>query len=220
MPGDALDLRELPLLVAEGADAPRLQPALDAVQMEDVAAAAEGDREAVLVVGRSGSPGTRSLGSLSEFLQMAQVSAQMSQDHMQTCARRWRLSWRVSAGGSRSPERRARDGGGASLVEAQRAAFGVLSTRLLSKTLRARRGHRVIQHSMLRDDLPQIAAAADRPSFPPRPGHRWCPWRTFLAVSDARARAPARDLARRARRLGGTKAPYVCAVHSSTASMR
>ena len=49
---DALDLRELPLLVAEGADASGFEPALDAVQMEDVAAAAEGDREAVLVVRR------------------------------------------------------------------------------------------------------------------------------------------------------------------------
>ena len=52
--------------------------------MEDVAAAAEGDREAVLVV-RRGFAWYSMDGSLSEFRQMAHVSAQMSQDHMQTC---------------------------------------------------------------------------------------------------------------------------------------
>jgi hypothetical protein len=94
------------------------------------------------------------LGSLSEFRQMAQVSAQMSQDHMQTCVcvalaltPCLDLCGGASAGGSRSPERHVHDGGGASLAGGQRAAFGVLSTRLLSKTLRARRGHGVIQHS-------------------------------------------------------------------------
>lgn len=39
-------------LVAERAHGAGLEPSLDAVQVEDVPAAAEGDRQAVLVVGR------------------------------------------------------------------------------------------------------------------------------------------------------------------------
>ena len=83
-------------------------------------------------------------GSFNEFLQIAHVSAQMSQDHMQTCvcvalARfRGRVAPRMA---------RARDGGGASLGGGQRAAFGVLSMAALSETMRARRGRRVIPHS-------------------------------------------------------------------------
>ena len=85
-------------------------------------------------------------GSLSEFLQMAQVSAQISQDHMQTCASMAFVVARFR-GRVASLERRARDGGGASLGGGRRAAFGVLSTGALSETMRARRGRRVIQHS-------------------------------------------------------------------------
>ena len=85
-------------------------------------------------------------GSFNEFLQMAQVSAQMSQDHMQTCAS---MAFLVARFRGRVAPRTAcvRDGGGASLGGGQRAAFGVLPTRLLSETMRARRGRGVIQHS-------------------------------------------------------------------------
>ena len=78
---------------------------------------------------------------------MAQVSAQMSQDHMQTCASMAFVVARFR-GRVASLERRARDGGGASLGGGQRAAFGVLSMGALSETMRTRRGHRVIQHSI------------------------------------------------------------------------
>ena len=44
---DPLDLRELPLLVAKRAHVPRLQPALDAVQVEHVTAASCGTRRRV-----------------------------------------------------------------------------------------------------------------------------------------------------------------------------
>ena len=47
-----------------------------------------------------------------------------------------------------SLERRARDGGGASLGGGQRAAFVTMLTGALSETMRARRGRRVIQHSI------------------------------------------------------------------------
>ena len=83
-------------------------------------------------------------GSFNEFLQIAHVSAQMSQDHMQTCvcvalARfRGRVAPRTA---------RARDGGGASLGGGQRAAFVTMSTGVLSETMRARRERRVIPHS-------------------------------------------------------------------------
>ena len=50
--GDALNFGKVPLLVAERTDGTRLEPALDAVQMKDVAAIAKGDRQAVLVGGR------------------------------------------------------------------------------------------------------------------------------------------------------------------------
>lgn len=50
--GNALNFCKVPLLVAERADGTRLEPALDAVQMKDVAAIAKGDRQAVLVGGR------------------------------------------------------------------------------------------------------------------------------------------------------------------------
>ena len=85
-------------------------------------------------------------GSFNEFLQMAQVSAQMSQDHMQTCAS---MAFMVARfrGRVASLERRARGGGGASLGGGRRAAFGALSMDALSETMRARRGRRVIQHS-------------------------------------------------------------------------
>ena len=43
---DLLDLCKIPLLVAQRAGRPGLQPPLDAVQVEDVAAAAPGDGEA------------------------------------------------------------------------------------------------------------------------------------------------------------------------------
>ena len=48
---DALDLGKVPLLVAKGADRPGPEPALDAVEMEDVAAIAEGNGQAI-VIGR------------------------------------------------------------------------------------------------------------------------------------------------------------------------
>ena len=85
-------------------------------------------------------------GSFNEFLQMAQVSAQMSQDHMQTCAS---MAFVVVCfrGRVASLERRARDGGGASLGGGQRAAFRVLSMGAQTETMRARRGRRVIPHS-------------------------------------------------------------------------
>ena len=58
-------------------------------------------------------------GSLSEFLQMAQVSAQMSQDHMQTC-----VGWRRWRRGGSSVGRRPR---GSHLVDAEtRTAFHFL----------------------------------------------------------------------------------------------
>lgn len=49
--GNALDLGKIPLLVAEGADTPGLQPALDAIEVKDVAAVSKGYRQTV-VVGR------------------------------------------------------------------------------------------------------------------------------------------------------------------------
>ena len=85
-------------------------------------------------------------GSLSEFLQMAQVSAQMSQDHMQTCVDGVCDGAFPRAG--RALPRRARDGGGASLGGGQPAAFVTMLTGALSETMRARRGRRVIQHSI------------------------------------------------------------------------
>ena len=51
VPRDALDLGEVPLLVAEGTDGPGPEPPLDAVQVEDVAAVPERDGEAVVVGG-------------------------------------------------------------------------------------------------------------------------------------------------------------------------
>ena len=48
---DALDLGKVPLLVAKGADRPGPEPALDAVEMEDVAAIAEGNGQTI-VIGR------------------------------------------------------------------------------------------------------------------------------------------------------------------------
>ena len=49
---NALDLRELPLFVTEGTHRPRFEPTLNAIQVEHVAAASEGDGQAVLVVRR------------------------------------------------------------------------------------------------------------------------------------------------------------------------
>ena len=51
VPLDALDLGKVPLLVAKGADRPGPEPALDAVEMEDVAAIAEGNGQTI-VIGR------------------------------------------------------------------------------------------------------------------------------------------------------------------------
>lgn len=50
VPRDAFDFCELPFFIAERADRARLEPALNAVQVKDVAAAPEGDGEAVFVV--------------------------------------------------------------------------------------------------------------------------------------------------------------------------
>ena len=47
---DFLYLGVVPFLVTEGTHAPGLHPALDAVEMEDVSAGSEGDRESVFVV--------------------------------------------------------------------------------------------------------------------------------------------------------------------------
>jgi len=49
--GDALNLGEVPLLVAERAHTSRLQPSLDAIQVKNMSAGSERDTEAVLVVG-------------------------------------------------------------------------------------------------------------------------------------------------------------------------
>ena len=67
------------------------------------------------------------LGSLSEFRQMAQVSAQMSQDHMQTCVDG--VAFVVARFRGRVAPRTARVCG-ASLFNNQRAAVGALSTPL------------------------------------------------------------------------------------------
>ena len=48
---DAFNLGKVPLLVAEGTDRPRLEPALDAIQVKDVTAIAKGNAQPV-VIGR------------------------------------------------------------------------------------------------------------------------------------------------------------------------
>lgn len=48
---DAFNLREIPFLIAQRAHAARLQPALNAVQVEHVTASAKGYTETILVVG-------------------------------------------------------------------------------------------------------------------------------------------------------------------------
>lgn len=51
VPRDALDLGKVPLLVAQGTDGARLEPSLDAIEVEDVSAVPERDAEAVVVGG-------------------------------------------------------------------------------------------------------------------------------------------------------------------------
>ena len=47
--GNALNFGKVPFLIAERTDGARLEPALDAVQVEDVSAVSKGNRQAVVV---------------------------------------------------------------------------------------------------------------------------------------------------------------------------
>ena len=47
--GNALDLGKVPLLVAKRTNTTRLQPSLDAIEMEDMAAVSKGNGQSVIV---------------------------------------------------------------------------------------------------------------------------------------------------------------------------
>ena len=49
VPRDALNLSEIPFLIAQGADGSSFQPSLDAVQMKDVATISKGDGKAIII---------------------------------------------------------------------------------------------------------------------------------------------------------------------------
>lgn len=101
----SLNLGKVPLFVTQGTNTASLQPALNAIKMEDVSTITKSYTEAILIIGgriclqtkayfnfirrlghdRKRKPTWYSMeGSFKELRQMAQISAQISQDHIVT----------------------------------------------------------------------------------------------------------------------------------------
>eukprot|EP00566_Odontella_aurita_P026474 CAMPEP_0113541508 /NCGR_PEP_ID=MMETSP0015_2-20120614/9075_1 /TAXON_ID=2838 /ORGANISM="Odontella" /LENGTH=176 /DNA_ID=CAMNT_0000441431 /DNA_START=378 /DNA_END=910 /DNA_ORIENTATION=- /assembly_acc=CAM_ASM_000160 len=98
IPRNSLDLGEVPLLVAQRADAPRPEPPLDAVEVEDVPAVPERDAQPV-VVRRAGVGLILDARLVQGIPADRDVSAQMSHDHMAT-AFHFLISKRGGGGGA------------------------------------------------------------------------------------------------------------------------